>query len=290
MYNFRDTTEGSTGVEPTSLAMSFNGYYLEDEIEGYRTLNVGGRELMPNILEVRGGSGRDGVIPVAKTLPERVLTIQYRLKADTSEEFREKFNLLNFLLRPVHNEEMEWRYKSIEFQESEIRFTDEPDLRYWGYLESVEKVPFDRNDVIGSFTILCPSPWKLTEIQTVYGVADAAGCNITAPDLTLYTMTPYYIEMDLAANSPTIKIENLTTGQVIEFNTPGTTYTAGDNIKIEFWEPTVYLTDGIVPPWSILSHLNYLTSSFKTFQMRSGDIIRMTPTGTFRMDVEGRWL
>lgn len=289
MYNFRDTIPG-IGVDSTPLAMSFNGIYLEDEIEGYRTLNVGGRELMPNLIETRGGSGRDGVVAVAKTLPERILTVQYMLRADTSEEFRERYNLLNFLLRPVHNEELSWRYKSIEYQENQIEFTDEPGIYYWGYLESVERVPFDRNIVVGSFTILCPSPWKLTEIHTVYGVPDGTGCNITAPDLTLYTMTPHYIEMDLAANDPTIKIENLTTGQVIEFNTPHTTYTAGDHIEINFWESTVYLTDGIVTPWSILPHLNYLISSFKTFQMRSGDIIRMTPAGSFRMDVEGRWL
>ena len=287
MYSFRDTISGS-GVETTGLAMSFNGIFLEDEIEGYQTLNVGGRELMPNVFEVRSGSGRDGIIPVAKTIPERVLTIQYRLKADTSEEFREKYNLLNYLLRPAHNEEMDWRYKSIEYQANVVTFTDEPDVYYWGYLESAEKVPFDRNDVIGSFTILCPTPWKFTERITVNGVTDGTGSTAIAPDLTIYSYKPISFTFEISERKTAVVFENLRTGQKIRFF-DATYFEIGQTITIDFLERTAMNTNGITT-WSILMDLDYLVSSFMTFEMRSGDEIRATPNGTFSMTVEGRWL
>ena len=45
MYEFTDTNEMPV-VSLTGLSMLFNGLPLEDEITGYTTLNVGGRELI----------------------------------------------------------------------------------------------------------------------------------------------------------------------------------------------------------------------------------------------------
>ena len=48
LYGFRDTTDtsGVLGSNLPSEAMNFNGKFLENEINGYRTLTVSGRELI----------------------------------------------------------------------------------------------------------------------------------------------------------------------------------------------------------------------------------------------------
>lgn len=46
MYSFIDVNEYQRGKNLPSEAMSINGRYIENEIEGYRTLQVEGRELL----------------------------------------------------------------------------------------------------------------------------------------------------------------------------------------------------------------------------------------------------
>ena len=46
MYKFIDTTESQDNTELPSEALCINGIYIENEIEGYRTLSVEGRELL----------------------------------------------------------------------------------------------------------------------------------------------------------------------------------------------------------------------------------------------------
>lgn len=44
LYNFTDTNERAYRADLPSEALNFNGVFLEHEIDGYRTLNVMGRE------------------------------------------------------------------------------------------------------------------------------------------------------------------------------------------------------------------------------------------------------
>lgn len=46
MYNFVDTTEVSDAALLPSEAMKINGEYIENQITGYRTLYVSGREAL----------------------------------------------------------------------------------------------------------------------------------------------------------------------------------------------------------------------------------------------------
>ena len=46
MYKFIDTTESQDNTELPSEALCINGIYIENEIEGYQTLSVEGRELL----------------------------------------------------------------------------------------------------------------------------------------------------------------------------------------------------------------------------------------------------
>ena len=46
MYSFRDTIDKQYTQGLPSEALNINGKYIENEIEGYQTLKVSGRELL----------------------------------------------------------------------------------------------------------------------------------------------------------------------------------------------------------------------------------------------------
>jgi len=116
MYGFTDTN--AIPEQTLGLAMSFGGVYFEEVLSGYKTLNVGGRELIGNELETATGKGKDGVTITGQTLPPRPLTIQYKLDAKTDAECRHNFETLNFLLRKNGKNNVA------------IQFTDEPGRTY----------------------------------------------------------------------------------------------------------------------------------------------------------------
>lgn len=61
MYAFVDTVNsGIVGTNLPTEAMSYNGVYLENEIDGYRTLSVTGRELMESEVTDQEVDGMDG--------------------------------------------------------------------------------------------------------------------------------------------------------------------------------------------------------------------------------------
>ena len=63
MYNFVDTTTGPAGGKALPAeAMKYNGVYLEDEIPGYQTLYVSGRELMESEVQEKEITGIDGSV------------------------------------------------------------------------------------------------------------------------------------------------------------------------------------------------------------------------------------
>lgn len=69
MYNFVDTTTGPTGGKALPAeAMKYNGVYLEDEIPGYQTLYVSGRELMESEVQEKEITGIDGLYITARPI------------------------------------------------------------------------------------------------------------------------------------------------------------------------------------------------------------------------------
>lgn len=143
MNEYKKITADATGGRSLpSVAMKFNGVFLEEVIDGYRTMNVSGRETLSNefdLQELKKGSRiRD------RKLPSRILTIQYQLKADDSTSFQKKFKELR---------------KKLFGKDVEISFRDEPDAYYFGELETMNVVPPHSNSVVSEFTILCPEPF-----------------------------------------------------------------------------------------------------------------------------------
>lgn len=146
MYDFTNLKNGTTeGYAMPSEAMQFDGKYLENEIDGYRTMSVSGRELMAYNVSSQPISGNDGATFLDASLPSRTLTIKYQLSADSPEQMREKYNLMNQLLST---------------KQAVISFMDEPEFEFIGTLGGASSIPEGRLNVVASFDIVCADPFK----------------------------------------------------------------------------------------------------------------------------------
>lgn len=145
LYDFIDVTEVPSGASLPAEAMSYNGIYIENEITGYRTLYVSGRELLVSELQTGEITGIDGARYLGRRRPVRTLKVRYQLIADTASEFREKFNKLNSLLRG---------------EQVPIIFADEPDKYFIGTKTSNSEIEPGTNSVIGEIEITCTNPYK----------------------------------------------------------------------------------------------------------------------------------
>ena len=161
MYDFIDVTEVPEGLSLPSEALKINGEYIENQISGYRTLTVEGREaLSPEISSFETGS-RDGSVLKGKRYPARVIRITYQLVANSNEEFRSAYNKLASILNVTN---------------AELVFNDETDKYFIGTPSLMGEVPPGKNSVVGEFEILCLDPFKysLMEYEAVPDLDDSA--------------------------------------------------------------------------------------------------------------------
>lgn len=145
MYPYIDTTEA---VEDTSLpseALQINGTYLEEIVEGYRTLYVSGRELLEQELTTTELTWRHGSLYRSRRYPERVITVGYQLIAEDNEAFREAFIALA---------------GALNVENAELIFADEQDKFFIGTPSGVGDIEPGRNAVTGEFEITCADPFK----------------------------------------------------------------------------------------------------------------------------------
>lgn len=145
MYNFIDTTEVSEGAALPSEALQINGEYIENQIEGYRTLNVKGREALSPELALYETGIRDGAGLQNKRYPARIITVTYQIIAETNEAFRDAYNKLASILN---------------VEEAELIFNDEQDKFFIGTPSAFGEVEPGKNAVVGSFEITCADPFK----------------------------------------------------------------------------------------------------------------------------------
>lgn len=150
MYNFIDVNEASEGAVLPSEALKINGEYIENLIDGYKTLNVSGREALSPELSTYTAGIRDGSKLQGRRFPERVITVTYQLIAESSEAFREAFNKLGGILN-VEN--------------AELIFDDEQDKFFVGTPSGIGEVAPGLNAVVGKFEILCSDPFKYSVIE-----------------------------------------------------------------------------------------------------------------------------
>lgn len=149
MYSFVDTKNSNLLFSEwlPSSAMSYDGLFLEKEIDGYQTLAVGGREMLSVDFETESMSV--GSLISKQTLPSRTITVKYKLSDNNAEQLQFKFKKLMKLLYRV--------------EDVTIQFNDELDYFYKGRYSSAEEVAGESNSVISSFTIFCQDPRKYTK-------------------------------------------------------------------------------------------------------------------------------
>lgn len=151
MYAFVNTVNsGIVGTNLPTEAMSYNGVYLENEIDGYRTLSVTGRELMESEVTHTEIAGMDGSYYRYKTTPARTITVKYQLRARGSREFREAYNKMNKLLSG---------------EQVKVIFNDESDKYFIGTKTSNTQVDGGSNNVIGEIEIYCSDPRKYSTTE-----------------------------------------------------------------------------------------------------------------------------
>ena len=156
MYDFIDIMEVQNDSSLPAEAVSINGVYLENEVEGYRTLYVTGRELLETEIEEQQIGKMDGAEFRSKRNTTRVITVTYRLMGDTPEEFRQRFNKLSRILNQ---------------EEVKLIFYDEPDKYFIGTKSTVDELPGGVLNVTGSFQFYCTDPYKYATTEKTFQAA-----------------------------------------------------------------------------------------------------------------------
>ncbi|MDD3230021.1 MAG: hypothetical protein PHE09_12505, partial [Oscillospiraceae bacterium] len=126
MYEFRDAVDVGTGsVVLGGEAMSVDGVYIEDKVEGYRTLTVSGRESLDyDVTDEDRPVGTDGMVYFGKRQKSRTLTVRFCLSALTPGVFMERYRALKNFCKGENRK---------------LRFADEPNAHYTGTLLAVDE-------------------------------------------------------------------------------------------------------------------------------------------------------
>lgn len=157
MYSFVDTTQHTTSNALPSEAVSINGVYIENVIDGYRTLYVTGREtLTPDIQ--RGEVGvRNGSYLKSKRFPERILTVGYQIIAESNTAFNTAFRQLNEILNT---------------EDAEIIIADEADKFMVGTPCGYGEIEAGQLSVKGEYQIVCCDPFKYSVTEYLATATD----------------------------------------------------------------------------------------------------------------------
>lgn len=240
MYEFRDTTAGASSEDIGHLpasAMMYDSKYIENVIEGYRTLVVTGREMIS--VDISSDAVKVGTKISEQRIQAREITVQYMLEDNDPEELQKKFKQLMALL---------YREEDVE-----ISFNDDPQIFYYGRFSEADEVPGENNSVISSFTIYCQDPLRYSRTKEV-------GSQIT---LNSPVLTPPELITVRLARSTSVKITNTTTGAAVKIT--GAAIYANDVLKFDFDQGILLVND------KDMTHILDLESDFENFFIRKGD-------------------
>lgn len=178
VYKFIDTNEANL-KSYASIQTIINGFNLDTELCGYRTLNVSGRSVFGRDIETMKFSSRKSAGSkstrnkgnkagankfFSSDIQSVVIEVEFLLEAKTNELFRE---LLSKFTTILHQEEAKWTW------------TDDPTFYYTGTITEIGSFKEDKNFIISTFKILCVDPMK-TSIETY--VLKGNGKEIKMPD------------------------------------------------------------------------------------------------------------
>lgn len=230
-YKFIDTNEASL-KSYASIQTIINGFNLDTELCGYRTLNVSGRSAFGRDIDTlkytasknagskstRSKAGGIGTNKFFGSSAQGVeIEVQYELKAKTNELFRE---LLSDFVRILHQEEAEWSW------------TDDPEFYYTGTLSEFERFKEDRNSIISTFKIICVDPLKTSkELYKING----NGRQIYIPD-TKHEIEVLHMQFILKEAGKSFRFSNSWGYGECILNK---TFKAGDKIEVFFETNTI---------------------------------------------------
>lgn len=170
IYRFTDTIERALRNGYPAEALNFNGIYFEDEIEGYQTLSVSGREALEAEVDYIETKARHGAKYRSSRYLPRVITVRYKIRAKNSSDLIEKYNRLNYLLG---------------VEEARLIFQDEPDKFWIGTRRSLAPPEEGLLMTTGEIEFYCADPFKYSvkkyEVAAVDGAINTI-YNGTAPN------------------------------------------------------------------------------------------------------------
>lgn len=253
-YRFRDTTANDEFESwlPSST-MIYDGRIFEQEIEGYQTLYVEGREMLS--VEMESEKMTVGEYVLTQRLPARTLTVYYKLEDQNPEAFQNKFNQLMKLL-----------YRTADVI---ISFNDQRELSYFGRYESGDKVSGNSNSIISSFSVKCSDPRKYTKEFVIESLVKTPLPYGTIPDSIVFEAIKDK-NVRITNGRETISITN----SVIK---------TGDKVEILIKQGMV-LVNG-----ENKTRILDLTSDFKNFILKENDTIKCD-NGIPKIKYRGVWL
>lgn len=136
-----------------------DGFYLEDEIEGYTTIDVTGRESISREVETNTIGSRDGELYKNKRYEPRTITVSFVIEGADSTDLLSKLDHLNYIL---------------DHDEMIVVFDDEPDKYYMGTPNGSPSISIatpggsDFGVASGSFDITCHDPFKYSVQEFIY--------------------------------------------------------------------------------------------------------------------------
>lgn len=211
MYSFIDVKDASGANTLPSEALKINGVYIENQISGYRTLNVSGREALSPELATYETGIRDGSTLQSRRYPARTITVRYQIIAKTNAAFREAYNQLASILN-VEN--------------AELIFEDEKDKFFIGTPSAIEEVEPGSNAVVGEFQILCTDPFKYSVNEYEVDTTAYDGLGFTVNYSGTYKAFPvleaeFYSEEESNGDTDSALTGNGDCGYVAFFNERG---------------------------------------------------------------------
>lgn len=256
MYNFQSMKNGTgDSNQLPSVAINFNGKQLDTEIEAFRTLKVSGRETIS--VELETVDVRNGSLILDERLPHRELLVTYLMSSESNTAFQNDFKSLRKLLTSDG--------------EVPITFKDEPDTVYFGRLTDFETVDDDSNTVVGTFKIICSSPFKYSNAVTTTGAVTID---------TFYPTQPDSITLTIGTTANKIQIEH--NGYTISATG---TFNAGAEVVLKFNKEDMTMTVNGVDATYMID----LNSDFENFELKQGQSIT-SEQGTISLVARERWL
>lgn len=191
MYDFSQTEVSPyNNTKLPSFAPKFNNtLVLENEIEGFRTTSVEGRESLEISLDTQ--QLVEGVDISGRTSPGRTISVHFLLRADDDS---------------MAAQDAVTKLKSILYNKGEehaVQFADEP-YTYYARLVKVSVDSVESNNFLGTYELFCSTQYKYGEVVT----------NTTGyvPIKTYFDCLPDYITIEVTGWSGVASYVKFTSG------------------------------------------------------------------------------